>query len=758
MHPDSWNENQTESVSGAQAVEAPPLRHRAAKLANLAWPWLLFTALLAWGWRTTDLFHAIPSYGDVLEGLWALIWYDDALRLGASPALYPLAFHPIGFYVQTYAWGVTNFLLLIPLYRVAGAAFAYNVAVLITFLVAFAGTYLLAQRFMPRLGAAIAACLYTFWGFRWYGVIGQLNVNLGSALLPWIILSLDRGLASQRRSWAWFILAGVFWALSVNSSMYYVWIGGFAVLAWLFGWALSRRAGWREILRSGTVVLLTSVVLSLPGILAFWRASAAAGAPPFTIYDLNVLGASVNSLPIPSLSHPFLRTLARSIYHGSTGSEAAMANLGLLASLSALVGLMAVRRSRAWRPVLVLGCVGLILALGLTLRWNDQMIQVSPLDPLNRIIWQVGHFIKPGFFFVGPEPPGDFKAAIPLPGLFMATVVPYFAEARVLARYTLLAGLAIFLLGGLGVTRIRLRWLQLALAALLVFEVLPPPTRSFAFPPLSHPVFDWLREQNLGGEGIMELSPDTEARLSMPGGGASLWATLYHQQATTSGPGGIWPAHISYLVKWLAEHPHPFQDSDFISLVRAYRIRYVALHMSDPSADDVLQEAQRNEELQFIDCFPPASGAQPYDHPICILDVLPSRNPNFNVLFREGWSGPEDWGRWIDGTEARALWVATARTAQRLTLEVFPHCVPGREQQIYLEMNGVSLAAHQWTGCDTWSGEIPIPPDLVRVGSNELKIQTAYGVSPSELSDGADPDPRALSVGFTRLQMMGANE
>jgi len=46
-----------------------------------------------------------PLYGDVLEGLWALIWYDDALRLGSSPALYPLAFHPVGFHVPTYAWG-----------------------------------------------------------------------------------------------------------------------------------------------------------------------------------------------------------------------------------------------------------------------------------------------------------------------------------------------------------------------------------------------------------------------------------------------------------------------------------------------------------------------------------------------------------------------------------------------------------------------------------------------------------------------------
>jgi hypothetical protein len=731
-------------------LDVPSLGRRAA---SLAWPWLLFAALLAWGWRTTELLHTVPSYGDVLEGLWALMWYDDALRVGSNPALYRLAFHPVGFHVPTYAWGPANFLLLIPLYRVGGAAFAYNVAMLITFLLAFAGTYLLALRFVPRLGATVAALLYTFWGFRWYGIIGQLNVNLGSALLPWTIWCLDRGLKSSLRSWAWFALAGAVWAISVNSSMYYVWIGGFAVLAWLIGWLISRKTGWRKILSGGGIVLLVALVLSLPGAMMFWRASVAAAAPPFTIYDLNVLGASINSLPIPSLSHPFLQAVAKSIYRGPAGSEAAMTNLGLLACLTALLGLAAARHSMTWRPVLVLGCLGLVLALGLTLRWDDQMVQLGMLRPLNRAIWEIGHSIKPGFFFVGPEPPGGFKEAVPLPGLFLATLVPYFEGARVVARYALLAGMAIYLLAAFGLCQVRRRWLRLVLAGLLIFEVMPPPTRSFAFPPPSHPAFDWLRQEFLGADGIMELAPDTESRLLMPGGGASLWATRYHNQPTTGGPGGIWPPHIAYFAGWLAEHPHPFQEADFISLVRFYQIRYLVLHMGDTSANVALQEAQLNEELRFVDCFPPASQAQPYGHPICILELLPSQSPDFNLLLQEGWSGPEDWGRWIDGTEARAHWLATARAAQRLSIRAFPICAPGREQEISLEVNGLPLTSHRWAGCDTWSEDVTIPSDLVRAGLNDLTIRADYAVSPDDLSGGKSSDPRALSVGIGKLRV-----
>ncbi len=61
----------------------------------------------------------VPAYGDVLEGLWVLLWYADSLRTGQSPAFYSLLFHPGGWYVATYAWGPLNFLLLLPYMRSA---------------------------------------------------------------------------------------------------------------------------------------------------------------------------------------------------------------------------------------------------------------------------------------------------------------------------------------------------------------------------------------------------------------------------------------------------------------------------------------------------------------------------------------------------------------------------------------------------------------------------------------------------------------
>jgi hypothetical protein len=46
-------------------------------------------------------------------------------------------------------------------------------------------------------------------------------------------------------------------------------------------------------------------------------------------------------------------------------------------------------------------------------------------------------------------------------------------SGAVLSRYALLAGVAIFLLAGLGLDRLRVSWLRWLVAALLIVEVLP---------------------------------------------------------------------------------------------------------------------------------------------------------------------------------------------------------------------------------------------------------------------------------------------
>ena len=115
-------------------------------------------------------------------------------------------------------------------------------------------------------------------------------------------------------------------------------------------------------------------------------------------------------------------------------------------------------------------------------------------------------------------------------------------------------------------------------------------------------------------------------------------------------------------------------------------------------------------------------------------------------MLEDGWSNPEPWGVWAEGPESSALWVATDRQAQTLSVEVFPNCTPGRMQGLAVIVNGQEVAEHQWSNCDPWATSIPLPETLVQPGRNEVVFRPAYAQAP-------EGDTRPLSVGFSRLSI-----
>jgi hypothetical protein len=743
--------NKPSAPSGLFLAHLPRLRVVGAAVL----PWLCCLGLLCWGWRAYDLAHDIPAYWDVMEVLWATQWYGDAVRLHYGTSFYPLLFHPVGWQVATYAGGPAMFVALLPLYWLGGAALAYNVVTLATFLLAFGGSYTFARQFVGRLPSTVAAVLFAFWGFRWFRIEGHLNIEIASALLPWMLWCVERAInAPERSRWKWFLAAGLAWGLSVASSAYFAFIDGAALIVYLAPRCATRGIRWRDALSGMAVATTAAMLLSGPALYRLWQGISHVGVAFFSLDEVNALGASLNSLPIPSVWHPVLRSLARTIYSGPA-TEQGEANLGLFVSIMACVGLWQARRNKAALSLAALAGVGLVLALGPTLKWNDRSVSWGLLRPLDDLLWWISHLLKP-HFFVPQLPAAPFDTAVPLPAWLMAAAVPFVERAREFARYALAASAGVFVLAALGLSRWRKIWIQAVLGALMVFEVLPPPTDVHPFPPETHPAFEWLARQSLSGEGIIDLYVPDRFVLSMPMRGETLYATLFHHQATAAGTSSLWPMATRTLLDWLNQHPHAFQNPDFIPLLRFYRVRYIALQIRGGYDQQVLdEEAVHHPELSLTACFPAPARPGPWDYPICILEILPERNPGFNLLPREGWSGEESWGRWIEGTEARAEWFATAQETQHLSIAAFPNCVPGIPQAITLSANGQTIATHEWNGCDPWSGEVEIPASLVQVGANELAIRAAFAAAPVSITRGANPDPRRLSVGVTRLRVGG---
>jgi hypothetical protein len=753
-----------QSVSTPSPTVSPPKLSRWRSLAGCAWPYALFTALLLYGWRNWHLETSLPSYNDTLEIVWVLRWYAGALRGLHGLALYPLAFHPLGWHVASYGQGPGMYLPMLPFYWLGGAAFAYNITALLSFPLAFVGMYWLAGRYTSRLPAAVAALLFTFWGFRWFRMNGHWNILVSSALLPWMAWSLERWIDSPapfRRGTGWLALIGLLWAFMIPTSWYFVFIGGGLLAAWLAGCWIARRISFGRALVGIALPALIAVAVNLPWLLWFVRERAAANVLPYSPAAVSMWDASLNALLAPNVSHPWLHALARWIYRGPV-NEPGLANLGLLACLVALAGLVAAFRNRRWWPALLCASIGTVLALGLRLHWNGEAIQWAALRPLNIFLWQLGHLVKPDVF-TAAQPPESFVTAVPMPGLLLSAVVPLIERARVFARYALIGGLGVYLLVSLGLAQLRRTWAQILLAGLLIFEVLPPPTQEAPYPPPPHPAFAWLAEQQIAPAGVIDLGSWQEDRLYVASGGNALWATEYHRQATVAGTGSNEPAYVSFLSDWLQANPNAFLNPDLVPLLRSYNVSTIVYHVTGGYARSLLEEARQNPDLRNIRCFeatPARAGAAPaaagpWDYPICILDVAPG-NRDFNVLFREGWSDAEEWGRWTEATEARAEWDAVSQTPHVLALKAFPFCAPDRKQTLKVEVNGEELASHEWQDCREWVASVEVPAALVRIGWNEVVLRSNYALRPADMTGNESDDSRTLSVGVNMLTVSPA--
>jgi hypothetical protein len=732
-------------------------RSRFPGLITLLLPWVAFCLFMVWAWGARDPFRTLPAYGDALEPVGAASWIAEAIARGQDPLVYPLNFFPEGWRIASHSTGYFLYLALAPFAWVAGSAFAYNLFSVLACVLAFAGALLLARRLLPSLPATFVALAFAFCGVRWQQPLtGGLHMFLGSAFLPWMLWSVERARSShlngagiaQRRRWLWLTATSLFWALSFVCSLYFVFIGGVMLVVWILVPRNGEKRPWRTRLMDLGFVCAIFLLLSSPLLILNARASASADPAFYGIAGVASMGASLNSFPIPFVFHPWLSEIAAWLFRGPP-FEQETGNFGLVGSLAALIGAVLAWRDKAWRSTLVLVLVSLVLSLGLILRWNGDAVQWPVLRPLNQLLWQIGHTLKPGFFNTS-QPGQSFADAVPLPAYVLTFLVPYLERGRMFARYALAASLGIYLLVGLALSRVRRAWLQVILGCLLIVEIVPPPLEVVPFPPANHPAYEWLSQQEPLSDGIVNVFAAHPSTLVLAIYGDNLLAPSYHKHPTAAGAAGVLPRHTEYLNNWLATHQHPFWQPDFAAILRSYGVKYVVLEMQSEWESGLWEEAQVADQVAPVRCFPPPDGGAPWAHPICILEVPTSRWPDLNLLLHDGWSGKEDWGVWAEGTESDAQWIATRRSDARLELSAFPHCVPGKNQKIQLDFNGTPILTHEWADCEPWTGSVDIPAALVQVGANDLKLHSAYATPPA---DSASNDTRRLSAGFTKLKI-----
>ncbi len=709
-------------------------------------------------WPFTDLAGRIPAYGDVLEYLWVIDWFLDGLRSGAGLRLFaPHIFMPEGWSLATFANGPGIFALALPIAALTSAAVAFNVLQLAAFFIGYWGAYRMGRLVAGQGAAILVALLYLLWGGRWLRTAGHLQMLLGSALFPWIILCLERALADRPGRLRWAIAAGLIWGLAITSSLYFIWIGFFLVAAWLAGAALARRATWRGALLRLVVTGGAAVLLSAPYLYLYWsNTSQTVG---YGAGHLNAWSMSVDWLPALFPDHRFvaLREFAVRQVNGIR-VEGSFSGFGILLPLLALLGAFAGSRRRAGRAtgsIIMTVIVGVVLGLGLTLQRDAQPIPAPALRPINEAIWNLGHSLKPDVF-PGSDPPPEFAEAIPLPGLLLTALLPTFEGARVTARYLMVAAPALLLLVALGFDRLPRAWLRWLVALLLLVEAARIPIGGVPYPPPAHPALSWLAERLPGpGESALDVTSPAPGLLTLGVGGNVLGETPIHRWPIAGGGGSVLPAHAAYLLDWLVAHPDPAAAAEFPQLLRDYGVRYVLLHMPVDPAAGLQRLAAGTPELTAHGCFDNPARL-PWNWRICILEVTPAALPAVNVHPARGWSGSEAWGVWAMGRESVVGWAATAGRETRFAVEAFPFCVDNQPtgQTVEFVVGDRVVAAHRWDTCDAAQIEVVVPAELIAIGWNEMTLRFGRADRPADVTGGANPDGRELSVGFTRFERL----
>lgn len=709
-------------------------------------PWIFFGIFFSWGWKVSNLFTSIPAYGDVLEVLWGFQWYHDSLLdKHTSPLFTPLVFHPFGWHTATLAHTPAFFILGQPFYYFGGSIFAYNLFAIGALVVAFTGMLRFTRLYVSQYLTIFAALAFTFWRTSWGSVSGgHLHLAWLSALLPWLAWSLDRAKnASSFQQRRWLVVAGLLWGMMINFSLYAIFIGAATFVIWekqLF--KLSR-------LKQALIVGSIALIISLPTIGLYIAGSRLDQTRVFGVGHNVWWSASINSFFIPSFAHPIslIRETAHTIYHGPF-DESGVMNFGPITISLALIGLgIAFRFKRHVAGIVTLSLTGIILSMGILVRWNGEFIQNPIFHPINELIWNIGHTLKPSVF--SPSIHDPFSNGIPLPNFLLTAIVPFWEGARIVARFAVLGMIGLVILAGIALETFP-KVIRIILIALWLVEILPSPTQNLPMPSNLHPAYTWLSTQSIGSnEAIVDLTYPT---LSI--GGEILWATTFHQKPTVSGVGSFWPEHTFRLWSHILHQPQSLANSQGVYLLQQYGVRYIFVHITNEKASEFWLMVQNNDLLRQVGCFDPLPSPNPWPYPICVAQIYPADHKPFSSLMLDsGWSQYENWGIWAESLQSTANWFSIDSKEQILRIEAKPFCVADRHQNITIHINGSYVESYRWDECEIRQINILIPASLIEQGWNSLTFTYDYAVSPAEITKGQSRDTRSLSTAFTMLEI-----
>jgi hypothetical protein len=514
---------------------------------------------LVWTWPlAAQLGAAMPGWpADNFAFLYKLRLFRVALlERGTSPFLDPNSYAPFGFDLGLGEPTLANTVPGALVGALAGGndVVAYNVLVLLSFVVSGVGGYLLVRELSgSRQAAVLGALAFAFAPYRMAQMAGHLQL-MGTG---WIALSfyfLERSL--KTRSWRGGALLGLCFALTALSAWYYAYMAGLALALYAAArlWSERRtldRGAWKALLRPALAALAVLVPLgglaALPSLRVYAEGGLTHSAKAADEHSASPLDYVIANQLHPVWGEPFMRAHAEE----NIIETNLYAGFALCAVICA--GCWARRRARgapepASRAWVVLVVAAGVLSLGLTLHGLNGTLQIQ---------WPWG---------AGP---------LPMPGQLLYDWLPFYSSMRAYARWGLIVALGFVVLAGIA-------WAYLLRYGPGVFRA---GSRWFATFALVAVAVDLWTAPYAWGTSSVNPSEASSFVASLPGGavmrmplaasqsGPALWAQVYYDKPLAYGYETFEPEG------WRARRLEleTFPEDPALDVLRDWGVRYVVV-------------------------------------------------------------------------------------------------------------------------------------------------------------------------------------
>jgi hypothetical protein len=524
-------------------------------------------------------------FDDVFGVLWDLDWAQRAVfEKQVSPFFMPDVYYPHGFYVSSSSPPMWWFVVLSPLTRLWGPVVTYNVSSLAAYILAGLGMYCLVTYLGGQwLGGILAGCIYIVAPVLTIRMGGHMDILLSSLWLPYLALFSHKAVQEPGlRTW---LLAGLLLGLTSLGHWQFAFVAPSLplVLIGLGQSSYSLRQRVALIFKIGITALVA--VLPFLAITIYARSQMYTDTPLFSMATADFFSLSIDRLFVPNPLSSIWGEWSLAVFPVS--SEASAISIGYLAVLGSVIGMLSKWPQR--RAYLALLAIAVIVAMGITLHWNEQRVVLPLPTALARAIRPMVESI------VGPDlmPSGE-ATVIPLPLAILYRAFPILGVTRVWTRYMIVGMLAIGVLAGFGATFIARRFLRFAhfvvllMLGLVLLEGLVTPYRCFTDVSANQrPIDRWLADQQ-PSVSLIEYPLPFADKLSM-------YRQSLHHQRLVNGYASVVPSYFAEASPTLGTWP----NAAGVDLLRGWRVDYVLVNgnLDDTFQKDILPKIHAVEGL-----------------------------------------------------------------------------------------------------------------------------------------------------------------